>query len=310
MPPTDAITVPSFVGQTFEDATASAERAHLSGTVIDHATSDKYPKGVIMNQRPEAGSKVRAGRQISFVVSDGIVARLMPDMRYQSMREVSLDLARVRLQLGKITYQKSQTVPDGHVIDQDPAPLSNVSEGDTVNLVMSKGGLKVTKVPDFVGMKVDDARALAAKFNITLGQLVWTPLGPHGPAHGVIARQAIAPGTRVNAYEPVSLQVSAGPNESGYIMRQERVLASVPVPDGIKPGDSVLVVLRVSDATGTYDAFRGYAQPGQKIDYTVTTMGSSFVDMFVNNVLVGESRLGNEPPAVYDEKPKPTPTPG
>jgi beta-lactam-binding protein with PASTA domain len=309
MPPSDAITVPSFVGQTLADANASAQRIHLTGTVIDRTTSDKYPKDVIMNQRPEAGSKVREGRVISFVVSDGIIARLMPDVRYQSMREVNLDLARVRLQIGKITYQKSEIVPDGHVIEQDPAPLSNVSEGDTVNLVLSKGAVKATKVPNFIGMSVDDAREVASKYNITIGQLVWTPLGSGGPPHGTIARQAVPPGTRVNAYDPISLQVSAGPNESGYILRQVRVLASVPVPENIKPGDSVKLVLRVTDATGTYDAFRAYAQPGQKVDYTVTALGSSVVDMFVNDVLVGESRLGNEPPAVYDEKPKPTPSP-
>lgn len=309
LPPSDAITVPSFVGQTLADANAAAERIHLSGSVIDRATSDKYPKDVVMLQRPEAGAKVRAGRQVSFVVSDGIIARLMPDLRYQSMREVNLDLARVRLQVGKTTYQKSEIVPDGHVIDQEPAPLSNVSEGDTVNLVLSKGGSKAAKVPNFVGLSVDDARALAAKYNVTLGQLVWTPLGPYGPSHGTIARQAVPAGSRINAYDPVSLQVSAGPHESGYILRQVHVLASVPVPQDIKPGDSVKLVLRVTDATGTYDAFRAYAQPGQKIDYTITALGSSVVDMFVNDVLVGESRLGNEPPAVYDEKPKPTPSP-
>ena len=45
---------------------------------------------------------MRQGRQVSFVISDGIVARLMPDLRYQSMREVQLDLSRAHLQLGKV----------------------------------------------------------------------------------------------------------------------------------------------------------------------------------------------------------------
>ncbi len=309
LPPSDAVTVPSFVGQTLGDATSAAEQIHLTGAVIDHATSDRYPTGVVMTQRPEAGTKVRAGRQISFVVSNGIIARLMPDLRYQSMREVNLDLTRTHLQIGKITSSKSDIVPDGHVIEQDPAPLSNVSEGDKVDLVLSKGGAKILKVPNFVGLGVDDARALAAKYGITLGQLVWTPLGGGAPAHGTIARQAIPAGTRVNPYDAISLQVSAGPHESGYILRQVRILASVPVPDGIKAGDAVKVVLRVTDATGTYDAYRAFAQPGQKFDFTVSALGSSVVDMFVNDVLVGESRLGNEPGAVYDEKPKPSPTP-
>ncbi len=309
-PAADTVTIPSFVGQTISDASASAQRMNLTATVVDHATSDRYPKGVVMNQRPEAGAEAREGRQVSFVVSDGIVTRLMPDLRYQSMREVGLDLSRSRLQLGKVTYVKSDLVPEGHVIDQDPQPFANVLEGDIVNITVSKGGSQAVRVPDFLNMKIDDARALAKRLGVKIGQIVWTPLGKKGPAHGVVARQSVPPNTRIGSYDEVSLQVSAGPNESGYVLRQVRVLASIPVPEGVKPGDSVKVVLRVRDATGQYDAYRAYGQPGQKIDFTVTALGTSVVDMYANDVLVGETRLGNEPPAVYDQKASPSPSPG
>ncbi len=309
MPPVDTVTVPSFVGQTLGDATAAAQRMNLSGVEINHATSDRYPKGVVMIQRPEAGAKVRAGRQVAFVVSDGIVAHLMPDLRYQSMREVGLDLSRSHLQLGKLTYVKSDVVPDGHVIDQDPQPLANVFEGDAVDLTVSKGGTPVLHVPDFTGMTIDDARTLAAREGVKLGQIVWTPLGFSAPAHGTVVRQNIKAGAKIEAYEPVSLNVSAGPHESGYIIRQVHVLASVPVPDEMQPGESLKVVLRVHDATGQYDAYTAYAQPGQKFDFTVTAIGTSVVGLYVNGALVGETRLGNEPAAIYEEKAKPSPSP-
>ena len=310
LPPADTVTVPPFVGQTLADASISARRANLSSQVLSHSTSDRYPKGVVMNQLPESGTKVRQGREVSFIVSDGIISRLMPDLRYQSMREVSLDLSRTRLQLGKVTYVKSDVVPEGHVITQDPQPLANVLEGDTVTLTVSKGGSTNVRVPDFVGMRIDDARALANRLGIKLGQIVWTPLGKGGPAHGVVSRQTFPPGAKIASYDQVSLQVSAGPNESGYLLRQVRVLASVPFPQDMKPGDAVKVVVRVRDATGQYDAYRAYAQPGQKIDFIVTAVGTSVVDMYVNDALAGETRLGNEPATVYDQGAKPSPSPG
>jgi len=310
LPPASTVTVPSFVGQTQGDADAEARRLKLGARVIDRAISDRYPKGVIINQRPDAGTQVRPGRQMSFVVSDGVFSRLMPDLRYQSMREVSLDLSRSRVQLGKVTYEKSDVIPQGHVIAQDPAPLTNVIEGDTVNLVVSKGGASSLPVPNFVGMSIAQARALAGKNGIKLGQIVWTPLGVHGPAHGTVARQMPAAGSKIGAFQPVSLQVSAGPNESGYIIRQVHVLASVPVPENLAPGASVKVRLMVRDATGSYDAYRAYAQPGQKLDFTVTAVGTSVVDLFVDGALVGETRLGNEPAVIYHQKPHPTPSPG
>ncbi len=310
LPPSTTVTVPSFVGQTLADANAEIERLKLSSAVIDHTTSDRYPKNVVIMQRPQPGEQVRQGRQVSFVISDGIVAHLMPDLRYQSMREVSIDLSRARLTLGKVTQVRSDIVPEGHVISQDPQPLSSVAEGDTVTLVVSKGGLTSIKVPDFVGTSIDQARALAEKSGIKLGQIVWTPLGSGGPPHGIVARQVPAPNTKIASFDPVSLQVSAGPHESGYILRQVHVLVSVPVPQDYQAGQQLDVRLVVTDATGRYDLYHAFAEPGQKLDFTVSALGTSLVGMYVNGVLVGETRLGVEPPAVYDEKASPSPAPG
>jgi beta-lactam-binding protein with PASTA domain len=308
LPPSNTVTVPSFVGQTITDANAEIQRLKLSSAVADHTTSDRYPKNVVIMQRPEAGEQAREGRQVSFVISDGIVARLMPDLRYQSMREVELDLSRVRMKLGKVTYVKSDVVPEGHVISQDPAPLSSITQTDTVTLVASRGGLSVLRVPTFTGMDVDAARALAQKTGVKLGQIVWTPLGPNGPPHGAVVRQIPAPNGQIASFDPVSLQVSAGPFESGYVLRQVRLLVSVPIPDQTAGAQPLDVRVTITDATGKYDLYHAFAEPGQKLDFTVTAVGTSLADVYVNDALVGETRLGTEPPVVYGKKPA-TPAP-
>jgi len=308
LPPSNTVTVPSFVGQTITDANAEIQRLKLSSAVADHTTSDRYPKNVVIMQRPEAGEQAREGRQVSFVISDGIVARLMPDLRYQSMREVELDLSRVRMKLGKVTYVKSDVVPEGHVISQDPAPLSSITQTDTVTLVASRGGLSVLRVPTFTGMDVDAARALAQKTGVKLGQIVWTPLGPNGPPHGAVVRQIPAPNGQIASFDPVSLQVSAGPFESGYVLRQVRLLVSVPIPDQTAGAQPLDVRVTITDATGKYDLYHAFAEPGQKLDFTVTAVGTSLADVYVNDALVGETRLGTEPPVVYGKKPV-TPAP-
>ncbi len=309
LPSSYTVTLPSFVGQTLTDANAEIERLKLTSAVVDHTPSDRYPKDVVILQRPDAGEQVRQGRQVSFVISDGIIARLMPDLRYQSMREVELDLSRAHLQLGKVNYVKSDLIPEGHVITQDPLPLANVHEDDVVTLVVSRGGQSTLRVPDFVGLMIDQARALAARSGIKLGQIVWTPLGKKGPRHGMVARQLPPPNTKIASFDPVSLQVSAGPNESGYILRQVHVLVSVPEPDTMQNGQQLDVRLSLTDATGRYDLFHGFAEPGQKLDFTVTAVGTSLLDMYVNNVLEGETRLGTEPPRIYNSKASPSPSP-
>jgi serine/threonine-protein kinase len=308
LPSSATVTVPSFVGQTLNDANAEIARLKLNSAVVDHQTSDRYPKDVVIMQRPDVGEQVRQGRQISFVISDGIVALLMPDLRYQSMREVQLDLSRTHLQLGKVRYARSDVIPDGHVISQDPPPLVSVHAGDTVTLVVSRGGRENVIVPDFVGLTIDQARQLANDAGVKLGQIVWTPLGKKAPPHGMVARQVPPPKTKIASYDPVALQVSAGPNESGYIIRQVHVLVSVPEQEDVQKGQ-VDLRLSLTDATGQYDVYHAFAEPGQKLDFTVTAVGTSLLDMYVNNTLVGETRLGTEPPRVYgSSQPSPVPT--
>jgi beta-lactam-binding protein with PASTA domain len=309
LPSSSTVTVPSFVGQTLTDANAEIERLKLSSAVVDHTTSDRYPKGVIIMQRPDAGEQVRQGRQVSFVISDGIIARLMPDLRYQSMREVQLDLSRAHLQLGKVIFARSDVVPEGHVVAQNPPPLVSVHEGDVIALTVSRGARLSIPVPNFVGLTIDQARELASKSGIKLGQIVWTPLGKDGPPHGIVARQMPPPGAKIASYDPVALQASSGPNESGYILRQVHVLVSVPEPDNVQNGGQLDVRLSLTDATGRYDLYHAFAEPGQKLDFTVTAVGTSLLDMYVNDTLVGETRLGTEPPRVYSTG-KPSPSPG
>ncbi|HYL26255.1 MAG TPA: hypothetical protein VEW74_00400, partial [Candidatus Nitrosotalea sp.] len=128
---------------------------------------------------------------------------------------------------------------------------------------------------------------------------------------GMVARQVPAPKSKVASYDPVALQVSAGPNESGYILRQVHVLVSVPAPentDDNQGGQQLDVRLALTDATGTYDLYHAFAEPGQKLDFNVTALGTSVLDMYVNNALVSEERLGTEPPHVYGS-PGPSPSP-
>ncbi len=98
LPGPNTVTVPSFVGMALPDATNDIARMKLKSNVVGHAPSNQYPSGVVMNQEPQPGMHVRAGRQISLVVSDGVQTILMPDVRYQSLRDASLDLSHARLQ--------------------------------------------------------------------------------------------------------------------------------------------------------------------------------------------------------------------
>jgi serine/threonine-protein kinase len=289
-PTAGTLSTPAFVGQTEGDALAEAQRLRLHAVVVERASSDRFPAGVVMSQQPRQGSQVREGRQVSLIVSTGLQIFPMPDLRYESLREVNLDLSHYRLVLGKTKTVANSEVAANRVVSQDPPPLSSARVGTVVNLVLSRGGPAGVRVPNFVGMSVDEARQAAADASVHLGQIVWTPFGRFGPSHGVVVRQEPAPGTKIDQFAGVSLQVSAGPGQAGYLVRQVHATVSVP------PGDQAqLVRIAVHDETGTWNVYNGYAQPHQKLDFNLTVVGTSELDTYVNNELLGSTQLGVEP---------------
>lgn len=293
-PAADSIMVPAFVGQTLTDAQNEAQRIKLTVNEVSHKSSERFPKDVVMAQKPEPGKRVREGRQVALVVSDGLLIFPMPDVRYQSLREANLDLAHAKLRLKKTVTVANDEVPANHVVGQEPPPLTSVREGSEVTLQISKGPPPYVRIPNFVNSTIEQARVDAARAKIQIGQVVWTPLGTGAPPRGFIVRQNPPAGAQIDAFTPVSLQVSAGPAEAGYVLHQFHATLQVPPRDG-----SVNVRLEVRDQTGTWNMFNGYAQGGQKLDFNMTVVGAAELDTFINNELVNQTKLSRDiaPPA-------------
>lgn len=291
VPSAPQLVAPTLVGQTEADAVDEAQRLRLNAVIVEHETSDSYPQDVVMSQEPKPGTAVREGRQISLVISNGVQIFAMPDLRFESMREVGLDLSRDKLILGHVRQVNDDEIPANHVVAQDPVPLTSVRVGTVVDLDVSNGAPSAVRAPKFVGLTIDAARSLALQQRIHIGQIVWTPFGRYGPPHGEVVRQNPGPDARVDEFDTVSLQVSAGPRESGYLVRQIHATATVPESDKIER-----MRLEVRDQTGTWNVFDAYAQPRQKLDFNLTVVGTAELDTYINNELVSSQTLGVEPP--------------
>jgi serine/threonine-protein kinase len=289
-PSSTDVNVPAFVGQTVDDAMDQCTHMRLTCSVAAHQTSDRYPQDVVMGQQPATGTRVREGRSVSLIVSTGVQIFPMPDLRYESLRNVNLILAHDKLQAAKTRMVANDDIPAYHVVDQIPPPLASVREGSEVSVTLSKGPPASIKVPNFVTMDVDAARALAAGSGVHLGQIVWTPFGPNGPARGIVVRQLPGNGTSIDPFSTVSLQVSAGPAVYGYLVRQVHVGATVPPRD-----DAAHVRVVVNDETGAWNVYDGFAQGGQKLDFNVTAIGTAEVNTYIDNELLSHVQIGVEP---------------
>jgi serine/threonine-protein kinase len=123
----------------------------------DDKSSTTVPLGRVIKTRPDAGITVPYGSRVILVVSTGPAKVQVPKVvgLTQSSAEKALEARNLRV---AVTEEASDK-PKGEVIAQNPAPTTQVDEGSTVALTVSKGQDKVP-LPDVTGRTVDEARAI------------------------------------------------------------------------------------------------------------------------------------------------------
>ncbi|RKX27846.1 MAG: hypothetical protein DRP47_05880 [Candidatus Zixiibacteriota bacterium] len=150
--------LPDFTGQTVIEAQISLSELGLKHEISSHEYSPGKTRGLILNQFPLNGTKVKSGRTIKFVVSAGQKLVSIPFLGGKSVRQAMLDLETVGLTLGEIAWAFSDTLPERVVVFSYPAVETEIPLGSPVNLMVNRGrASNFTYMPSVVGLMLDQA---------------------------------------------------------------------------------------------------------------------------------------------------------
>ena len=127
-------TVPPLVGLTsVADAeTALGDAKLVLGNVTEQ--DGTQPKGYVLSQNPAEGQSVDVGTKVDIVVSSGKMA--VPSVVGQPEEVARAALSAAGLGVN-VVYQESNTVPQGVVLEQDPAAGSTAEKGAVVTLIVA-----------------------------------------------------------------------------------------------------------------------------------------------------------------------------
>ena len=153
-----AFPLPDFTGQTVMEAQVGLTELDLSFEIASEEYSPGKPQGVILQQFPRAGTRVKPDREIKFVISLGQKLVEIPELAGKSVRQAMLDLETVGLALGEIQMAFSDTIPERVVVFSYPAAGMEIPLGSMVNLMVNRGrASNFTFMPDLVGETLDEA---------------------------------------------------------------------------------------------------------------------------------------------------------
>ncbi len=199
---------PDLRGQQIDEVLNNREYRKFSIKEESREFSNDYAEGEIMSQRPEAGKSIKEDGEIVVVVSKGPKKVTVTDVRNMTEKQARIELETRLGLVVKVEYETSSEVLKDYVVRTSPAENSEVAEGDTITVYLSKGtDVKKVNMTKLIGMSLDDAKREIERLGLIVGTVGESESSRD---KGVVLSQSIAEGTEVEEKTTVNLTVSAG----------------------------------------------------------------------------------------------------
>lgn len=194
------------VNQQWPDASKSLTAADVTFERVD-VFDDNIPAGNVARTNPAPGKPLGRFQTAKIFVSKGIEMLTMPDLTGKT-REEALELVKkARFNTPQISEDFHDTVPEGQISSQDPAPNASVAHNTIVKITVSKGRQPVS-MPNLVGKPSQEAQNELTQ--VGLQPQVTEDFSDSVPKGKVIS-QSVAPNTTVHRLDQVNLVISKGP---------------------------------------------------------------------------------------------------
>ena len=199
--------VPDFVGHT----TAEAKQiARESGVTLEEKKeySSEVEEGCVISQDIAKGMKVKRKASVGITVSKGKEMTVVPEFVGEILDDARAMATEAGIELEE-TEEYSKDVAAGLIIEQQDTQGTSIEKGSSVNL-----GDQTVKLPDFVGMTLNDATIQCSTLGITFSTL---QENSDTVDENVIIRQSVKAGTEMTEDTQLYLIVSKGKKTSSSV---------------------------------------------------------------------------------------------
>lgn len=211
----ETVAVPDLLGMTRDQATEALNKQGLGGKYGGEKESSEYPAGLIVEQDPAYGTSVSVNTPVVYYISSGAGSVPLPDISGMTLSEAQQELKKYELKIST-EYAYSGEVEEGLVISTTPGFGSDVTEGDTITVIISKGPQAVDEgdtvnIPSVLGKGSSQARSELEDLGL---YVEITEEYSSDYDEGLIMKQSISSGTEVTKGTTIELTVSIGPLET------------------------------------------------------------------------------------------------
>lgn len=135
----EEVEMDDYTDLSVDDASQRLNDNKFKRVKVEEVHSDDVPEGRVIRQEPAVGTMVIPEEtEVNLVVSMGSSPIQLDNYQGSSIDFAQGHLARLGL-VPEITNEYNDSVSQGNIIKQEPAPDSQVKKGDTIKLIVSDG---------------------------------------------------------------------------------------------------------------------------------------------------------------------------
>ncbi len=215
-----------YQGRQYDDVVRLLESKNFKSIEKNEETDDSEPAGTILDQNLSEGDLVvPEDTELIFTVSKGPAPIALKDLRgynEKGLQEYE-ESSGLKVEYGEEEYHEE--VPEGLVIKQDPAPGTNLTRGQKVTVVLSKG--KKELLPKTENIEISIPYEPASEGEPNEVQIIIKDLNNTGsePMHTELIYEDVV--------IPIDLTIAPGQNASYKVLRDGQVFEEkeIPYPD-------------------------------------------------------------------------------
>ncbi|WP_430931573.1 PASTA domain-containing protein [Saccharicrinis sp. 156] len=169
---------PDFSGLTEKQFIDLVQQKKLRYKIIDSVHISEMTPGVVVEQTPKPGSKVKENRTIFFTINAYSAEQVpMPQLVDFSLRNAQVTLESYGLRVGKLIYipsEYTQLVLGQHYQGKPIEQGVLIAKGSSVDLLVGQGlSDEKTEVPDLFGMTLEEARILCQSNALNINAVIY-----------------------------------------------------------------------------------------------------------------------------------------
>lgn len=170
--------VPDFTGLTETQLQHLIKSNNLRYNIIDSVHLDNVPKGVVVEQVPKPGEKVKKNRRLFFTINAWTKEQvIIPRVIDLSLRDAKVMVESFGLTVGELIYIPSEftnLVLGQHLNGKPVEPGVMVPRGTRVDLIVGRGlSNETTAVPNLIEMKLPEARRVTQSVYLNIGSTIY-----------------------------------------------------------------------------------------------------------------------------------------